>query len=214
MPLRRATLEEVQREGKLDGDTKALCLGADEVSVAYYRAGYTPDDYPTESEWAARLLIERSFAIKCPSIGQHLAGTKKVQQVLAAPAMLARFVNPEQAAVLSSCFAGLHGLDETGGAEVERAVRAALDSPEAYVLKPQREGGGNNLYGEEMATALSEMPAAERASYGSVLKEDMRLQPGYLRLQPGIATVLSYYLTLLSGTYSWSASPLPHTRCR
>ena len=82
------------------------------------------------------------------------------------------------------------------------------------MLKPQREGGGNNLYGEEMATALSEMPAAERASYGSVLKEDMRLQPGYLRLQPGIATVLSYYLTLLSGTYSWSASPLPHTRCR
>ena len=165
VPLRRATLEEVQRQGKLDGDTKALRLGADEVSVAYFRAGYTPNDYPTETEWAARLLIERSFAIKCPSIGQHLAGTKKVQQVLAAPAMLARFVNPEQAAVLSSCFAGLHGLDEAGGAEVERAVSAALDSPEAYVLKPQREGGGNNLYGEEMATALAEMPAAERASY-------------------------------------------------
>ena len=51
--------------------------------MAYYRAGYTPDDYPTESEWAARLLIERSFAIKCPSIGQHLAGTKKVQLVRA-----------------------------------------------------------------------------------------------------------------------------------
>ena len=67
-----------------------------QVSVAYFRAGYTPGDYPSEAEWGARLLIERSFAIKCPSIGQHLAGTKKVQQVLAAPAMLARFVNPEQ----------------------------------------------------------------------------------------------------------------------
>ena len=99
--------------------------------MAYYRAGYTPDDYPTESEWAARLLIERSFAIKCPSIGQHLAGTKKVQlvraratptptpdpdpspspspgpnqvqQVLAAPVMLARFVNPEQAPCNPRC---------------------------------------------------------------------------------------------------------------
>ena len=80
--------------------------------MAYFRAGYTPDDYPADAEWEGRLLIERSFAVKCPSIGQHLAGTKKVQQVLADPAMLARFVSPEQAAGLSSCFAGLHGLDE------------------------------------------------------------------------------------------------------
>ena len=97
MPLRRATLAEVQREGVLDSETKALRLGRDEVSLAYFRAGYTPHDYPGEAEWEARLLIERSFALKCPSIGQHLAGTKKVQQVLAAPAMLARFVDPEQA---------------------------------------------------------------------------------------------------------------------
>lgn len=33
-------------------------------------------------EWNARLLIERSFSIKCPSISYHLAGTKKIQQVI------------------------------------------------------------------------------------------------------------------------------------
>jgi len=26
----------------------------------------------------------------------------------------------------------------------------AMDSPERFVLKPQREGGGNNLYGEDI----------------------------------------------------------------
>lgn len=26
----------------------------------------------------------------------------------------------------------------------------ALDCPERFVLKPQREGGGNNLYGEDI----------------------------------------------------------------
>lgn len=26
----------------------------------------------------------------------------------------------------------------------------ALDAPERFVLKPQREGGGNNLYGEDI----------------------------------------------------------------
>ncbi|MFN9945187.1 MAG: nucleotidyltransferase domain-containing protein, partial [bacterium] len=30
-----------------------------------------------------RLLLERSRAIKCPNIADHLAGSKKIQQVLA-----------------------------------------------------------------------------------------------------------------------------------
>ena len=51
-------------------------------------------------------------------------------------------------------------------------MSAALAAPEAYVLKPQREGGGNNLYGEEMARALGRMDAAERASY--ILMERIR----------------------------------------
>lgn len=49
-----------------------------ELSVIYYRSGYTPDDYFGPKEWSARLLLERSFAIKCPSIAYHLVGCKKV----------------------------------------------------------------------------------------------------------------------------------------
>ena len=30
-------------------------------------------------------MMERSLAIKCPSIQYHLAGTKKIQQALASP---------------------------------------------------------------------------------------------------------------------------------
>lgn len=33
-------------------------------------------------------------------------------------------------------------------------AQAALADPDSYVLKPQREGGGNNLYGEELAARL------------------------------------------------------------
>jgi hypothetical protein len=35
------------------------------------------------------------------------------------------------------------------------AVRDAMARPEGYVLKPQREGGGNNLYGDALAQRLS-----------------------------------------------------------
>jgi len=37
-------------------------------------------------------MLERSRAIKCPSAALHLAGTKKVQQVLASPGVLERCV--------------------------------------------------------------------------------------------------------------------------
>jgi hypothetical protein len=64
------------------------------------RAGYTPDDYPTESEWLGRELIESSAAVKCPNISYHLAGTKKVQQVLANPNELEKFMSSEDCAQL------------------------------------------------------------------------------------------------------------------
>lgn len=54
-----------------------------EIAVVYFRAGYSPADYVGRKEWDARLKLERSTAIKSPSIGYHLVGTKKVQQVLA-----------------------------------------------------------------------------------------------------------------------------------
>lgn len=30
----------------------------------------------------------------------------------------------------------------------------ALDAPDKFVLKPQREGGGNNLYGEDIRCVI------------------------------------------------------------
>ncbi|KAF9669997.1 hypothetical protein SADUNF_Sadunf13G0022600 [Salix dunnii] len=64
--------------------------GGKEISVVYSRAGYSPTDYRLEAEWRARVLMEQSSAVKCPSISYHLAGTKKIQQELAKPNMLER----------------------------------------------------------------------------------------------------------------------------
>lgn len=43
-----------------------------------------------------------------------------------------------------------HIQDEFGDA----AVEMALEQPEKFVLKPQREGGGNNVYGEQIRDVL------------------------------------------------------------
>jgi len=61
------------------------------------------------------------------------------------------------------CFAGLWGLG--AGEDDEAIIRKALAAPDGYVLKPQREGGGNNFYGQDVAEKLKEMSAEDRGAY-------------------------------------------------
>lgn len=54
-----------------------------------------------------RELLERSDAALCPSVAYQLAGAKKVQQDLAAPGVLQRFLpSPADADAARACFAG------------------------------------------------------------------------------------------------------------
>ncbi|XP_061689331.1 glutathione synthetase isoform X2 [Syngnathoides biaculeatus] len=137
----RKRFEDVSESGKLDQD-KRLFVDCQEVAVVYFRNGYMPHNYKSEKDWDARLMMECSLAVKCPDIGTHLAGTKKVQQVLAKPGVLERFF-PDQPQVVEqvrATFAGLYTLDM--GAEGDKTIAMALATPDRFVLKPQREGGG------------------------------------------------------------------------
>lgn len=144
-----------------------------EIGVVYYRAGYTESDYPSHLEWNARLILEQSDAIKCPDVGSQLAGTKKVQQELAQPGVLERFLTGEEATFLKSHFAGLWGFDDQDG--VEEIIHMALSAPDHFVLKPQREGGGNNLYGQDMVNALRSLPRPALSAF--ILMELIRPEP-------------------------------------
>lgn len=74
----RLTLEEVEDHVTISQDKLYIKSTMDEVSVVYYRSGYAPSDYeinPTKT-WNARLLLEDTLAIKCPSVLTQLSGTK------------------------------------------------------------------------------------------------------------------------------------------
>ncbi|XP_030759459.1 glutathione synthetase-like isoform X1 [Sitophilus oryzae] len=175
----RKTLTEIHFEGALSSENELLVNGI-VISVVYFRSAYTPDQIPTKKEWDARLLIERSLAIKCPSIQYHLAGTKKVQQALAKPGAIELFLSEsKKIEAVREVFTGLYGLDfdEAG----DQAVQMALDDPERYVLKPQREGGGNNVYGKEIRdTLLAMKDSRERTAW--ILMERIRppISTGYI----------------------------------
>ena len=166
----RQSLGQVRAGGRLD-EGRRLLLAVDgrqeEVAVAYFRAGYMPEHYAGEEEWEARRLIEDSRAVKCPTVGYQLAGSKKVQQDLAAPGVLERFF-PEDAdgsvaRRLRGAFAELFPLDDS---EASREAQArAVAHPEDFVLKPQREGGGNNLYRAQLRERLTTASPAELSAF-------------------------------------------------
>ncbi|CAL8463402.1 g2936 [Coccomyxa elongata] len=152
----RCTLAEIAERGSLDASGQ-LRVDDSVVAVAYFRAGYSPNDYPTEVEWKAREMLESSRAAQCPSVAYQLAGAKKVQQDLAGRGVVERFVDgPEEAALIRACFAGLWSLDDLEDAATREVLARAEASPEDFVLKPQREGGGNNLYGPQILERLSQ----------------------------------------------------------
>ncbi|XP_019241217.1 PREDICTED: glutathione synthetase, chloroplastic isoform X1 [Nicotiana attenuata] len=161
----RKTLAEIDAHGELLEDG-TLVVDGEPVAVIYFRAGYAPCDYHSESEWRARLLMEQSRAVKCPSISYHLAGTKKIQQELAKPNVLERFLeNKDDIAKLRKCFAGLWSLDESN------TVKDAIERPGLYVMKPQREGGGNNIYGEDVKEALLKLQKEGTGSDAFILMQ-------------------------------------------
>ncbi|KAL1400533.1 hypothetical protein pipiens_007348 [Culex pipiens pipiens] len=178
----RRTLTQIFNGGKLGPDGELLIDGQ-EVTVIYFRAGYEPGHYYGPNEWSARLLMERSKAIKCPSIQYHLAGTKKVQQALAKPGILKRFIaDDHKIDTIKEIFTGLYPLDKNE--EGDEAVRRALENPERYVLKPQREGGGNNVYGEDIPGALEKMADDERSAWILMERIFPPLSQGYM-VRPG-----------------------------
>ncbi|KAB8302215.1 hypothetical protein EYC80_005660 [Monilinia laxa] len=144
-----------------------------EVAVVYLRAGYGPQDYPDESAWEGRFQIERSNAIKCPSILTQLAGAKKVQQVLATPrtpstpSILNRFVktNDVDLTKLEDTFTNIFPLDESPAGLEARKIAIDPERCNGYVLKPQREGGGNNIYRSAIPPFLKSLPQSHWKSF-------------------------------------------------
>ncbi len=159
-----------------------LVLDAKIVAVTYYRAGYTPDDFRTAEAVKGRKLIEASSTIQVPDLTMQLAGMKKIQQVLTKPEILTAFVSPEISKLCRKTFAGMYTLDEI--IETPEGKLSALEfasrNPEKYVLKPQREGGGNNFFGSEIPKILAKMQKEEQNAYVLMEKIQAKTHPAIL----------------------------------
>ncbi|OTB03817.1 hypothetical protein M426DRAFT_73731 [Hypoxylon sp. CI-4A] len=135
-----------------------------EVSVVYQRAGYDPHEYDQQGI-ETRLMLERSLAIKCPTILSHIAGFKKVQEELTRPGALERFLSPEVIDPIRRTFMSQYPLDLSASGERARKLVADEASVENYILKPSLEGGGHNVYGEDIPGFLRTISTQEWSKY-------------------------------------------------
>ena len=87
-----------------------------------------------------------------------VGGGKKIQQVLSSAGILEKFLSKEDVQKVRRCFAGLYEVNDD-------SIAAAIENPEHFVLKPQREGGGNNFYGQDIPKKLKQMSSLERGAY-------------------------------------------------
>lgn len=146
-----------------------------EISVVYFRTAYTTTDFSYARSWEIRLLIERSKAIKCPSIQYQLAGLKRFQTLLCQRPTLDRFLitTPEIGDKIFNSFVQFWNLDNC---DVEEMRRQVVAKPGRFVLKPNLEGGGNNYFGGEIESKLASV--VERKEHSAYfLMEFIEQQP-------------------------------------
>ena len=138
-----------------------------EIGLIYYRAGYSPDEYINPNYWFSRELLESCRAIKCPDIASHLAGLKKIQQVLTVPSKLLETLQGDEilANELRSSFAGIYSLDDDELGQSNTLMALSQSDQNRFVLKPQREGGGNNFYGPQVISELLSMTPTQRSTF-------------------------------------------------
>lgn len=89
-----------------------------------------------------------------------------MQQLLSQKSNLKRFLNDEQAERISRTFIGLYNLDpeeekrrtkDEDEIDLDQVFKNVKEKPNNYVLKPQREGGGNNIYNEKIPAFLEKL---------------------------------------------------------
>lgn len=110
------------------------------------------------------------MAIKCPSIDGQLATFKKFQQSLSNEKLLHRVMcakecslgksTMDQAKEIAPLFTGIWELEclaqEDTECEAYSKVQEAIANPSMFVLKPQKEGGGNNFFDADLKAALTD----------------------------------------------------------
>jgi hypothetical protein len=120
-------------------------------------------------------MIELSTAIKCPNVDTFLCTFKIFQSKLQNPEILKKFIPDELIANdMSRFFAKIYYVNEMTDEEKKSVFAEMRGNISKYIVKPQKEGGGNNYYNEDI---LDLLPSEDDpSSVGVILKHAMIME--------------------------------------
>ncbi len=151
---------------KVDEDSGIATVLGREVALFYFRDGYVPQQYAAE-DWAVRELVELSSAVKCPDASLQLINMKYFQHVINQRETWSHFgfTGLEYQASLAS-FCGIWTIEDFARDKLKMLeFILSRGGFGRFVLKPQREGGANNLFNGQIQTAIEELTADELGAY-------------------------------------------------
>lgn len=76
-------------------------------------------------------------------------------------------------------FTAIYPLDDTAAGKYAIEIATDAEKAKGYVLKPQREGGGNNIYGQKIPPFIRSLGDASKRYRGHILME--LIEPPALR---------------------------------
>jgi glutathione synthase len=149
--MERYSLCDLYSLAQLDDETGKLTVLGKEVAIFYFRDGYMPHQY-NENCWKARELIELSRAIKCPDVTLQLINMKYFQYVLNFEKAWKHFgFSEEEFRQSREMFCDILTIRDFGMDTAKMTEYIVSNGGyDAFVLKPQREGGANNYFGDQI----------------------------------------------------------------
>jgi glutathione synthase len=155
----RLTMKEVLINHEIDSNNNMI-IDKNIVSLFYFRAGYSEKDYPDEESWKAREAIEMCSAVKCPNIDTFLCTFKIFQYYLKKKENLLKYFLfltlryiPEESIIndISRFFTSIYYTgDISDKDELQIILEDVKKNTNKYIVKPMKEGGGNNYYNNDI----------------------------------------------------------------
>ena len=153
---KRLTLNEIKKNCVQD-EKGNLTIDGKLISMFYFRAGYCESDFQDEESWQGRELIELSTAIKVPDINTFLTTFKVFQYELSKPHVMKHYCDNEL--IINDIlrfFGGIYYIKDMNDEAKKELFSKIKSDPTKYILKPMREGGGNNVYGDKLKELIPE----------------------------------------------------------
>ena len=153
---KRLTLNEIKKNCVQD-DQGNLTIDGKLISMFYFRSAYCESDFPDEESWQGRELIELSTAIKVPDINTFLTTFKIFQYELSKPQIMMHYCQNDL--IINDIlrfFGGIYNIRDMDVEKQKELFSQIKSDPNKYILKPMREGGGNNIFGDKLKELIPE----------------------------------------------------------